>query len=313
VNRKRYAEALEEYRTASRQDPTDDEAWYRWGRTWQRAGDAEAERGVYEAAVARRPHCFKPRWWLASWAYRNGHVDEAVRGFEEMIRRAPNFYNGYASLGGMLLLRGEYAKAVDTLRLAVELNPNATAYSNLGTAYFNSGQLAQAVDAYNQAFQFDDADYELWLNLGDAYYFLRNRPDQARDAYRQAVRVGHEEMATRERGGHSPDPMIFAHLAAALPKLGEADSARSMLRQALAIDSLNSRVQYQAALTEWQLGSRAAAMEWLRRSVAGGYPVVWLRDSPVHRDWRSEPAFRALLASAAAAVDTRSPDKGGGR
>jgi tetratricopeptide (TPR) repeat protein len=89
--------------------------------------------------------------------------------------------------------------------------------------------------------------------------------------------------------------MIPAHLGTAFPKLGEPDSARAMMRQALALDSLNSRVQYQAALTLWQLGDRTAAIDRLRQAIAGGFPPVWLRDLPVHRDWREYPGFQALL------------------
>jgi len=311
--RKRHAEALEEYRIASLLDPSDDEAWYRWGRSWQRLGDAEQERKVYEAAIARRPHCFKPRWWLATWQYRNGHVDEALTGYREMLHRAPDFFTSYANVGGLLLFCGDYAGAVDTLRIAVELNPNSTAYNNLGTAYFNSGRLSDAVDAYNQAFQFGDADYATWMNLGDAYYWLRNRPDQARDAYRQAVRLGREVLAEREHRGASPDPLITAHVATVYARLGERDSARVMMARSLAVDSLNSRVQYQAALTQWQLGARTSAVAWLQRAVAGGYPAVWLRDSPVHRDWHEEPGFRALLVSSTPAVHDRSTGKGGMR
>jgi serine/threonine-protein kinase len=311
--RRRFAEALEEYRIASALEPTDDDAWHLWGRTWQRLGRPEEERKVYVTAIARRPHAFKPRWWLASWEYNNGHIEEAVVAYREMIRRSPEFATGYSSLGGLLLFRGSYTEAVDTLRLAVELRPSAMAFSNLGTAYFSSGHLGQAVDAYNQAFQFGDADHVLWMNLGDAYFWLRDRPDQARDAYRQAVRLGREHMAVRLQRGSAPDPMIPALLASVLPKLGQPDSARVMLREALALDSLNSRVQYQAALTEWQLGERGRALDWLRRAVAGGFPMVWLRDSPVHRDWREEPGFQSLLASVPTAKRPETPGKGGGR
>ena len=311
--RKRHAEALEQYRLAAVLDPTDDEAWHLWGRSWQRLGKPEEERKVYLAAIARRPHCFKPRWWLAAWEYNNGHIPEAVAGYREMVRRAPAFPTGYSGLGGLLLLEGQYRSAIDTLRLAIGLRPNAVAFNNLGTAYFNSGRLAQAVDAYNQAFQFGDADYVLWINLGDAYYWLRDRPDQARDAYRQAVRLGRERMASRSAIGSAPDPMVPALLSSVFARLGQRDSARAMLREALDLDSLNSRVQYQAALTQWQLGARDSAIGWLGRAVAGGYPVVWLRDSPVHRDWRGDPGFQALVASAAPATGARPEGRGGVR
>jgi hypothetical protein len=46
-----------------------------------------------------------------------------------------------------------------------------------------------------------------------------------------------------------------------------------MLRDALAIDSLNSRVQYEAALTQWQLGERRSGDRMAATAIAGGYPT----------------------------------------
>jgi len=310
--RKREEESLAEFRQASLLDPADDVAWYRWGRTWQKLGHPERERDVYAEAIARRPHCWKPRQWLALWEYRQGHFDAAIPAYEAMIGRAPDLAEGYSSLGGVLLLRGDYVRAIDTLRLAARLRPTSAAYSNLGTVYFNSSRFADAIAAYNQALQFGDADYVLWCNLGDAYYYSpRGRPDLARGAYVQSVRLARERIAERARDGHSPDAGVAATLATIYPKLGRPDSARTLLALALAADSTSSQVQYHAALTHWQLGERAPAMMWLRRALTGGYPLPWVRDSPVHRDWRAEPEFQALLATGAhAAAATNSPAKG---
>jgi serine/threonine-protein kinase len=308
---RRYEESLSEYRLACKLDPTQDDAWYRYGRTWQRLGDTGQERAVYVAASQLRPHAFRPFWWLGSWESRQGHIDEAMRQFTEMIRRAPEFEKGYANLGGLLVQQGEYGRAVDTLKIAVSLRPTYVAFSNLGTAYFNSNRLAEAVDAYNQAFQFGTPDYTTWINLGDAYFWLRERPDQARGAYLQAVRLGREEMRLRAREAKSVDPQIPANLATEFPKLGQPDSARIYLAQALAADSNNTWVQYCAALTHWQLGDRPQALTWLERAVAGGYSIAWLRDSPVHHEWRQEARFRTLLAASHSAPASK-PSPGGG-
>ena len=74
--------------------------------------------------------------------------------FRQMIRYAPQLNTGYSNLGGLLVLRGEYASAIDTLNLSIQLNPSEIAFDNLGTAYCNTGRFAEAVEAYNQAFQF---------------------------------------------------------------------------------------------------------------------------------------------------------------
>ncbi len=310
--RKRYAESLIQYRRACDIDPTQDVAWYRYGRTWQRLGDADQERAVYAAASQLRPHAWRPRWWLGAWENRQGHIDAAMHEYAEMIRRAPDFEKGYSGLGGLLVFQGEYTRAIDTLMIAISLRPTHGAFENLGSAYFNSGHIAQAVDAYNQAFQFGAPDYVMWLNLGDAYFWLRDRPDQAREAYSQAVKLGREAMLGRARQNSSFDPTIPANLASAFPKLGQPDSARSYLAQALTNDSSSSAVQYNAALTHWQLGESARALSWLERAVAGGYPIAWLRDSPVHRDWKVETRFRDLIAAVPApSAPTSNPSPAG--
>jgi len=57
-------------------------------------------------------------------------------------------------------------------------------------------------------------------------------------------------------------------------------------------------VQYCAALTCWELNDKPQGMAWLEQAVRGGYPLAWLRDSPVFQPWRSEPRFQALIADA---------------
>ena len=294
---KNYAESLGEYTRAAELDPSDNESAHMAARTYTRLGQPLKERDGYLAVIQRWPHCWQPYWWLATWQFRQGNVDESIRTYQEMIRRAPLLATGYASLGGVLILRGEYSRAIETLKHSVELRPTMYAYDNLGTAYFNSGQIAQAVDAYNQAFQFGTADYVTWLNLGDAYFWLRNRKDDAAQAYSQAVRLGRDEIGERARLGRTANSMIPADLATVFPKLGQPDSARIYLRRALAADSTNPMVAYAAALAYWQLDEKDRALVWLEKSVRGGYPTVWLRDSPIFEDWRQVPEFRALVAA----------------
>jgi tetratricopeptide (TPR) repeat protein len=291
-------EALEEYTHAYRLDPSDDDSALKMARTYTRLGQPAKEEEAYLSIIAQHPHWWKPHWWLAVWHSRQGHVDESIKAYEQMIRRAPDYYGGYSDLGGMLVLRGRYAQAIDTLKLSLALRPMKGAFENLATAYFNSGRLQEAIDAYNQSFQFGTAGYESWLNLGDAYFWLRNRRDEAADAYAQAVRLGREEILDRSRNGGTADPMIPANLATVFPKLGQPDSASLYIARALSADSANPMVDYCAALTYWQLDRKDAAIAWLEKSVHGGYPVTWLRDSPIFREWRAVPAFAALVDEA---------------
>jgi tetratricopeptide (TPR) repeat protein len=280
-------------------DPTDNQVNYQMGRNYGRLGQPEREKAVYRAAIRSRPHCWQPYWWLATWHYRQGNVDSAIVAYRDMIERSPDLYKGYTSLGGLLVLDGDYTAAVEALEHSLRLRPTRSAFSNLGTAHFNLRDFQSAVDAYNQAFQFGFADYELWLNLGDAYHWLKDRADQATDAYEQAVRLAQEERERRSRRGNTYDVMIPAHLASIYPKLGHPDSARVYLAEAIDAGGGNPMVQYHAALTYWQLAEPDSALDWLEKSVAGGYPSVWLRDSAVFDAWRSSQRFRRIAREAA--------------
>src|SRR5262249_47349338 len=304
---KRPAEALRELRLACVLDPLRDDVWANYGRSYQLLGDPAAERAVYLAAIERRPNASRPRWWLANWEVQNGHFEAAIAAYRELIVRAPDLSRGYSSLGAMLVQLGEYGPAIDTLHHALALRPSARAYTNLGTAYFNMSRLSDCVAAYNQAFQYDASKYALWMNLGDAYYWLKGQPDQARDAYTQTLSLCRAEMLSMAGNGDPPDAVIPANMATVFPKLGLPDSARIYLAQPTAIDISSVVVQYRVALTYWQLGEPQRALDWLARAVTGGYPPAWLRDSPVHREWRTEPRFTALLASAGMAPRTTPP------
>jgi len=304
--------ALAAYRQARDADPTDDRVALRLARTYTQLGQPEMEKETYLATIAGRPHCWQPYWWLATWYFRRGELPDAIGAYRNMIQRAPDLYRAYSGLGGIFVLQGEYGRAIDTLKISIALRPSVVAFENLGTAYFNSGRLEQAVEAYNQSFQFGFADYRLWLNLGDAYYWLRGRSDQAAEAYAQAVRMGRDEDASRGHGGRTFDVMIPANLSTVFPKIGQPDSARAYLQRALRADSTNTMVQYCAALTCWQLHDRRRAVAWLERAVQNGYPAAWLRDSPVFVEWREEEAFRTLIAGAGPRTQrTTNPGKGG--
>jgi len=290
--------ALAEFGRAVELNPTDDASVLRLARNYTHLGQDEQERETYLSAISRRPHCWQPYWWVATWYFRHGRFDESAHAYRQMIRHAPDLYRGYASLGGILVQTGAYEPAIDTLKHSIELRPDAAAFDNLGTAYFNSGRLDDAVAAYNQAFQFGFANCISWMNLGDAYYYLRGRRDQAAGAYAQAVRLGRDEMAAREQMGAAPDAVIPASLATVFTKLEQPDSARLYLGRALGADSTNSSVQCYAALTMWELGDRRQGVAWLEKAVRNGYPATWLRDSPVFEGWRADSTFRALVAGA---------------
>ena len=58
-----------------------------------------------------------------------------------------------------------YREAIKTLKQAVRIDPNhKSAYSNLGSCYFNPGLYRESVEVYKQAIRIDpdEADYHFF-------------------------------------------------------------------------------------------------------------------------------------------------------
>lgn len=275
-------------------NPADYTAFREWGRVFGRRGDVENEERVYRLAVAAQPHSWRPMWSLAALLYNRGRFDEARAAFESMVARAPDHYRGHAYLGGLYVYEGRYEDAARALERSIALYPTEAAVSNLGTAYFNHYEFEAAIRTYNQAFQYGFDDYMLWINLGDAYHWSVDRQQEALPAYLRAIEAGRAELDARPY-----DIWILGDLAPVYARIGETDSARVVLARALDGNEENPNLQYNAALTLWEMSSPDSAMLWLRRSVQGGFPVRWLRDSPVFQSWREEPEFLELIEARA--------------
>jgi superkiller protein 3 len=84
----------------------------------------------------------------------------------EVIRLAPSYGPALQSLGLLLLDRGSPERALSFLQRAVEVNPlNAEIWYGLGSAYFKSGRMREALDAAKRstALNEDEVKYQQLL------------------------------------------------------------------------------------------------------------------------------------------------------
>jgi serine/threonine-protein kinase len=270
-------------------NPADDEAYYEYARSYGRRRDYAAEDSLFAAAVVRRPGYWRTWWWQATSLYRQGRLEDAIVPFRKVAETAPGFYKSYENLGAIYLSLGDYADAVRECRESARLNPSYRAYSNLATAFFFARRFDDAIVTYQKALEHDHLDFAVWMNLGDAYYFGAGKPEDARNAYRNAIRLGEEGYRKRPY-----DTTLLSDLATIYPKVGEPDSARVRIERALGRDT-NLFIAFNAALTYWQLGEPETALDYLEQAVQAGYPALLIRDSAVFDAWRDEPRFRALF------------------
>jgi len=161
------------------------------------------------------------------------------------------------------------------LERSVALRPSAEAHSNLGTAYFSLQRYQDAARAYEKAVKLAPANYLMWGNLADAYYWAPELRDQAPGAYRKAISIGEESLKVNPRGYY-----LLGHMAYYHAMLNERGPALGYLQQALKLAPGDPDLRFKAALVYNQLGETGRALEWLVQALTAGFSPAIVRDTP---------------------------------
>lgn len=235
-----------------------------------RISDAEAH--LRDAVVAQRGY-WRPYNELGIFLVGQGRIDEALASFDDALALAPgevavlnNLAVGYAMLG-------EFSRAADAWSRVLELEPDAAAYGNLGSAYYWSGELNKAMDMLLRAVRLHPRDFRYWSNLGDTQLHLAGV--DAAPAFERALALTSEELQV------NPDNVeVQVGRAAILAALGRGSEARAALERGAEAIGQNPGLAYVAAVASVRLGDDHAATDFLEKALSLGYPSVLVRADP---------------------------------
>jgi len=286
----RYEQAAEEFQRAAELDPDSDDALRGLGLADERLGRLPDAENKYQRAISLHPNYWADYNWLGSFYYTQARYEDAAKMFSQVVALAPDSERGYSNLGGVYLNLGRYTDAIPLFERSVAIRPTADAYSNLATAYFFQQRFAEAARTYEQAVKLNPFDYEMWGNLGDAYYWTPKEQSQAIPAYRKAVSLAHAALGVNPRDG-----VILCNLALYHAMLHEKDPAIAFLRRALALAPDNSDFLFKAAEIYDQFGMTEPAFAALQHSIKQGYSRFFARDHPIFGNLRTDPRFRKLV------------------
>jgi tetratricopeptide (TPR) repeat protein len=166
--------------------------------------------------------------------------------------------------GLMFLETGNNAEAVETLRQAVERDPNdAAAYGKLGVAYAALGQYKEAVVVLKLAIRIkpEIVDAEDYYQLSRAYTALEKFP-QALEAIKFALYIKRAEQVNPESGNNYRAPsMADLHYSAGLAfyNLQRYRDAIEELKQVIALNPNHAPGHFGLTLTYLVTGDRKAA------------------------------------------------------
>ena len=113
---------------------------------------------------------------LAEYYADNNMLDEAIRVYDDLLNRYPQHYitiNNYASV---LILKGEYDKAEELIRVAMILKPNTGFSLDLyGWLQFNKGNIEESLTFFTKALELIPNNIEIQMHLADNYVALNRK------------------------------------------------------------------------------------------------------------------------------------------
>ncbi|NLF83159.1 MAG: tetratricopeptide repeat protein [Candidatus Gastranaerophilales bacterium] len=132
-----------------------------------------------------------------------GKLDEAMDYYQRTINADPKYVDAYLNIANIYKQRNQIPLAISTLDKAKALMPDnkqvndmlasikseTTSYKyQQALDYHTDGEYAKAIDIYKSIIAMNQADSDLYVNLGAAYQGLNNH-DEAIKAYQQAIKL----------------------------------------------------------------------------------------------------------------------------
>ena len=269
---------------------------------------AEIER----RAIALDPDYADAHMWLGSALLQMGRTDEAIAEIREAVRLDPQNGMAYQGLARALWVgKGDFAGAIPMFEKAIELNPDAGySYLQLGLLLAWEGQYARAEEVCRRAVELQDqyisgnAGLQVVganARLGYVFY-LQDRFDEALREYDRGLSfVASSDHALKERTAIE----INVKLGAVYHRLGRpADAARHFDRAVKMHDALTSRgadepfTRYYVAALHALSGEADKACDSLQRAAAS-YPELTAARLRRDRDFeslRGDARFTQLTA-----------------
>ena len=287
----KYELAAREFQQASKNEPTLDAAQTGLARAYESLNRLDQAEQSYKAVIALRPDYWAGYNRLGTFYLRNGRLEEAAQMYTQVTSLVPDSFVGFTNLGITRIQQGRYSDAIDPLNQSLKIRKTGDGMSNLATAYFQSKRYTDAARSLEEATTLDARNYEIWGNLGDAYYWAPEMRDRAASAYRKALELGEEQRKINPRDAH-----MLSYLAEYHAMLGEKQKAHLRIGEAEKLAPRDPEVLYYAAMVYIQAGDHKKSLDKLERAVAAGYSAAGVRDTPNFSVLQNDPRFRALIS-----------------
>lgn len=261
-------------------------------------------------ALAIDPEHVDARVWLASALVALGQVDEGIAELREALRADPNHGQAHQGLARAYWIgKGDFAAAIPEFERAIHLNPEAGySYLQLGLLLAWTGDYDRAEEICRRAVELQEQYLSgnmglqvvgAHARLGYVLYLRGDYEGALREYEREAAFIGSSDHALRERTGIE----LNVKMGAALHRLNRHEDAERHFQRALkAFDTRVSRgaddpfTRYYIATLHALDGDRDRALDSLERVAAKLRPLTAarVRTDPDLESLRSDLRFDAI-------------------
>jgi tetratricopeptide (TPR) repeat protein len=224
----RIDDAVVAFEAATRAAPDSAQAHLELGYAYELAGRYDDAERALQKSINLRPGYAPGHNNLGILYYVTSRYDAAANQFRRVVEVAPQNVKGYNNLGALMYFLGRRADAREAFERSLEAHPNADAYSNLGTLYFEESDFGRAADMFERAVELSTDDAMLMGNLANAYYWGWDRA-KATEAFETAIELGEQELARRP-----DDPSLMASLAGYYGMVGRPERGFELVEQVAA-------------------------------------------------------------------------------
>lgn len=244
-------------------------------------------------ATFRRAEEVEGGYWgvhraFGNFLYNQSRYDEAIERHLKVTKLVPDSGIGYDNLGNSYLSIGAFAKAESAFNASPL--PSRWTYMNRGLVYKYRGEFAKAVEDQKRAIDLAPQAHVSWGFLGDAYRFIQGEEKNAADAYDKAIELAEQRLAIDPTDWRSVGRlgMYYAYV-------GRPDEALAQVEKLLELRS-DSTAYYYVTRVRLRVGDMQGAYEALERTVEAGWSRAQLANDPDVVALQGETGYAALLA-----------------
>lgn len=107
-------------------------------------------------------------------------AEDAIKDIQALLEKSPDDKQLLLSLANTYSDAAKYNEAIETYKKYLAIDPgNVDAQVDMGTSYFNNGDMDNAIAAFNKAIETDDTHPTAWYNLAVALSQKSSQVDES--------------------------------------------------------------------------------------------------------------------------------------